>query len=57
MMKKMLVLSIVLMLLAVAVQASTPRSETTVFVGVNVIPMDRERVLRDQTVVVRVTSQ
>lgn len=52
-MKKMLVLSIVLTLLAVAVQASTPAANTTVFVGVNVVPMDRERVLTDQTVVVR----
>jgi len=53
-MKKMLVLLIALMLLAVAVQASTtPAANTTVFVGVNVIPMDRERVLTDQTVVVR----
>lgn len=52
-MKKTLALSIALTLLAVAVQASTPAANTTVFVGVNVIPMDRERVLRDQTVVVR----
>ena len=28
-------------------------AQTTAFIGVNVIPMDRERVLRDQTVVVR----
>src|SRR6186713_2723201 len=28
-------------------------SQTTAFVGVNVIPMDRERILQNQTVVVR----
>jgi imidazolonepropionase-like amidohydrolase len=33
--------------------ASTGLSQTTAFVGVNVIPMDRERVLANQTVVVR----
>ena len=27
--------------------------QSVAFVGVNVIPMDRERVLRDQTVIVR----
>jgi imidazolonepropionase-like amidohydrolase len=32
---------------------SAQPSQTTAFVNVNVIPMDRERVLRDQTVVVR----
>jgi imidazolonepropionase-like amidohydrolase len=34
-------------------QAATPDSDTTAFVGVNVIPMDKERVLRNQTVIVR----
>lgn len=52
-MKKMLVLSILLTLLASAVQAVTPSADTTAFVGVNVIPMDRERVLTGQTVIVR----
>ncbi|MEQ1646213.1 MAG: amidohydrolase, partial [Pyrinomonadaceae bacterium] len=28
-------------------------SQTTAFVGVNVIPMDRERVIANQTVVVK----
>jgi amidohydrolase family protein len=35
------------------VQLAGQGSNTTAFVGVNVIPMDRETVLRDQTVVVR----
>jgi imidazolonepropionase-like amidohydrolase len=30
-----------------------PKDAPTAFVGVNVVPMDRERVLRDQTVIVR----
>lgn len=51
-MKKILLLSILLTLLAVVGQASSPAANTT-FVGVNVIPMDRERVLTDQTVIVR----
>lgn len=34
-------------------QASVPDSNTTAFVGVNVIPMDRERILQNQTVIVR----
>ncbi|HYP01003.1 MAG TPA: amidohydrolase family protein [Pyrinomonadaceae bacterium] len=52
-MKKMLVLSILSTLLAAVGQAAAPASDTTAFVGVNVIPMDRERVLANQTVVVR----
>lgn len=52
-MKKMLVVSILLTLLAVVGQANPPAANTTAFVGVNVIPMDRERVLTDQTVIVR----
>jgi cytosine/adenosine deaminase-related metal-dependent hydrolase len=52
-MKKMLVLSILLTLLAVGARANPPAANTTAFVGVNVIPMDRERVLTDQTVIVR----
>lgn len=52
-MKKMLVLAILLTLPASVGQAAAPASNTTAFVGVNVIPMDRERVLTDQTVVVR----
>ena len=53
--KKTLVLLLLLLSLTPAVparaQAQSPR--VTAFVNVNVIPMDRERVLRDQTVVVR----
>ncbi|HEV2803061.1 MAG TPA: amidohydrolase family protein [Pyrinomonadaceae bacterium] len=52
-MKKMLALSLLVALLAVGGQAKPANTETTAFVGVNVIPMDRERVLRDQTVIVR----
>jgi imidazolonepropionase-like amidohydrolase len=53
-MKKMLVLSVLLTLLSAAFgQAHAPAPEATAFVGVNVIPMDRERVLRDQTVIIR----
>lgn len=52
-MKKMLVLSALLTLLAAAVQANPTGSDVTAFVGVNVVPMDRERVLPDQTVIVR----
>src|SRR5215218_5586979 len=33
--------------------AAAGQAQTTAFVGVNVIPMDRERVLNDQTVIVR----
>lgn len=36
-----------------SLQSSPPPASVTAFVGVDVIPMDRERVLRDQTVVVR----
>jgi imidazolonepropionase-like amidohydrolase len=32
---------------------SQPKAQEVAFVGVNVVPMDRERVLRDQTVLVR----
>ena len=31
----------------------TSSAQTTAFVGVDVIPMDRERVLRNQTVIIR----
>jgi hypothetical protein len=37
---------------ATAVQAAPPADPVTAFVHVNVLPMDRERVLRDQTVLV-----
>jgi len=53
-MKKMLLLSVLLtLLLAASGQGKPPAPEATAFVGVNVIPMDRERVLADQTVIVR----
>ncbi|HEX8000779.1 MAG TPA: amidohydrolase family protein [Pyrinomonadaceae bacterium] len=52
-MKKTVLFSLLLAVLALTVRAAGPDSSTTVFVGVNVIPMDRERVLLNQTVVVR----
>jgi len=47
------VLSIILLLAPTGVHADTEPAKTTAFVRVNVVPMDRERVLRDQTVLVR----
>jgi imidazolonepropionase-like amidohydrolase len=52
-MKKTIYLLILLMATASGLEASPLDSETTAFVGVNVIPMDKERVLRNQTVLVR----
>jgi imidazolonepropionase-like amidohydrolase len=52
-MKKVTFFLIVLVALAAFAQAAPGDSVTTVFVGVNVIPMDRERILRNQTVIVR----
>jgi imidazolonepropionase-like amidohydrolase len=43
----------VLTIVAVLAFAAAAVSQTTAFVGVNVIPMDRERVLSNQTVIVR----
>lgn len=40
-------------LVLIALGAVAAFAQTTAFVGVNVIPMDRERVLSDQTVIVR----
>lgn len=51
-MKKTTCLLLLLAALATFVQA-TPPDSTTAFVGVSVIPMDRERILQNQTVVVR----
>jgi imidazolonepropionase-like amidohydrolase len=48
MMKKLTFLFTVLLFASIAIAA-----QTTAFVGVNVIPMDRERVLANQTVIVR----
>jgi imidazolonepropionase-like amidohydrolase len=52
-MKKTTFLLILLAVLSTFAQATPPDSNTTAFVGVNIIPMDKERVLRNQTVVVR----
>jgi imidazolonepropionase-like amidohydrolase len=52
-MKKIALLLFLLMVFTDAVRAAPGDSRTTVFVGVNVIPMDRERVLHNQNVVVR----
>ena len=48
-----LVLSIALLFASVAAHADTEPAKTTAFVHVNVVPMDKDRVLRDQTVLVR----
>lgn len=40
-------------LVALTSMAESAAAQTTVFVGVNVIPMDRERVVANQTVIVR----
>lgn len=48
-----MVLSIGLLFASVGTCAETEPEKTTAFVHVNVVPMDRERVLRDQTVLVR----
>jgi imidazolonepropionase-like amidohydrolase len=45
--KLIIIVSIIL------ISASALWAQTTAFVGVNVIPMDRERILTDQTVIVR----
>src|SRR5688572_3776523 len=47
-MKRIIFLTSLLLVSVPALQA-----QTTAFVGVNVIPMDRERVIRNQTVIVR----
>ena len=39
--------------LILAASAVVTTAQTTAFVGVNVIPMDRERVITNQTVIVR----
>src|SRR6201988_2184735 len=38
---------------ALAASVGATNAQTTAFVGVNVIPMDRERLLKNQTVIVR----
>jgi imidazolonepropionase-like amidohydrolase/uncharacterized protein YdbL (DUF1318 family) len=53
MMKKTLASLLLLLSLTGAAHAQSARGRVTVFENVNVIPMDRERVLREQTVVVR----
>jgi imidazolonepropionase-like amidohydrolase len=52
-MKKIAFLLLLLTSLAISAEAAPVNSETTAFVGVNVIPMDRERVLVNQIVIVR----
>lgn len=52
-MRKIITLLILLAALAGFAQAMPPDNGTTAFVNVNVIPMDKERVLRNQTVIVR----
>jgi imidazolonepropionase-like amidohydrolase len=52
-MKKITLLLILLTAFTSFGQAASLDSNTTIFVGVNVIPMDKERVMRNQTVIVR----
>jgi|ERR1044071_286459 imidazolonepropionase-like amidohydrolase len=52
-MKKITFLLIAVAAFAAFAQAAPGESGTTAFVGVNVIPMDRERILQNQTVIVR----
>jgi imidazolonepropionase-like amidohydrolase len=53
-MKFRVLLSILLLTTSIAAQSpQAPQSNIVAFVNVNVIPMDRERVLRNQTVIVR----
>lgn len=44
---------LLVLLLTTSIAAQSPQSNVVAFVNVNVIPMDRERVLRNQTVIVR----
>ncbi|HEX8492129.1 MAG TPA: amidohydrolase family protein [Pyrinomonadaceae bacterium] len=52
-MKRTLLLLILSIAFAAVVQSAPSDSNTTAFIGVNVIPLDKERVLRNQTVIVR----
>jgi imidazolonepropionase-like amidohydrolase len=52
-MKKITLLLIILMAFAAFGKGGSLDSNTTAFVGVNVIPMDKERILQNQTVIVR----
>jgi len=53
-MKNLIVAAVVVAAATMSTSGSQPeaRSQATAFVGVNVIPMDRQTVLRDQVVVV-----
>jgi imidazolonepropionase-like amidohydrolase len=53
MIKAILLLSMLLFVTSAAGQSASPQSNIVAFVNVNVIPMDRERVLRNQTLIVR----
>ncbi|HEX8399408.1 MAG TPA: amidohydrolase family protein [Pyrinomonadaceae bacterium] len=51
---KRIIFSLILLAVSAVVGQSSPLdSKTTAFVGVNVIPMDKERVLQNQTVIVK----
>ncbi|HEX8266435.1 MAG TPA: amidohydrolase family protein [Pyrinomonadaceae bacterium] len=51
---KRIIFSLILLAVSAVVGQSNPLdSKTTAFVGVNVIPMDKERVLQNQTVIVK----
>lgn len=53
--KAVVLLSILLLTISIAGQTggSSPQGKVVAFINVNVIPMDRERVIRNQTVIVR----
>src|SRR4030095_1435425 len=46
-------LLLLILLLPLQISAQTPRATAVAFVNVSVIPMDKERLLRNQTVIVR----
>jgi hypothetical protein len=51
--KAILLVLILFLATSALAQTKSPASESVAFVNVNVIPMDKERVLRNQTVIVR----
>jgi imidazolonepropionase-like amidohydrolase len=53
MIQKLALLVLICAALASAATKQATRQQSVAFVNVNVIPMDRERILRDQTVIVR----
>ena len=48
--------TLLFIVLTLAASVAVTAAQTTAFVGVNVIPMDRERVLANQTVMEQVSN-